>query len=317
MDKGKTNASNMLQKFKEYVISYMTMLMGIEPAYDDTGAMNRMENEVRAATSFDEVQLLIHRIYAFTMRRDDKTVKNLALQDKIYKELQDLCRDYATREQLSAIMQNIVDSMVNALNGSAPGKLVGIVPDTTEPIKPTGIERVRAILAKRNDDNVMPPLQESSESESDDYTEDSDTEDDMPELESAKTPKITIEDPQAQMKHYLQQRADQARHFEQLINTIPKAQPTAQVPTQIPKVQQPAQVQQKQTPRTAEDEYNEIFRRRPQPQENMSRSVPVTGQTQTPGNPGMGRFVETASRLDNAHQAELLRMMNAMRNGKQ
>lgn len=320
MDNEKTNTSNMLQKFKEYVISYMTMLMGINASDDDTGSVNRLENAVRAATSFDEVQLLIHRIYSFTMRRDDKTAKNIVLQDKIYKQLQDLCRDYANREQLPNIAQNMIDNLVKALNGGALGIPVGVVSESTLDTKnqSTGFERARAILTeKSNANNAQPPLEESYESDYDNYTSDTDSDEDMPDLVDSQPPKISMDDAQAEMNSYLQQRAEQARRLEQMINAIPKA---AQAPPKIqsPKVQQPVT---KQAPRTAEDEYNEIFRRRPQ-QDNVSRSVPVTGTSQNQSqnqtqSPGMGRFVETASRLDSAHQAELLRMMNAMRNGKQ
>jgi hypothetical protein len=110
------NKNNLLDQFKEYVLSYSVSLMGTNNV--DNIFVTRMEAKIRAATTFAELPMHIHRIYASTARRE-KTVKAVEIQQQIYKDLNNLCAMYMMTETIPdavKTMMNMFNSQLNKLD---------------------------------------------------------------------------------------------------------------------------------------------------------------------------------------------------------
>lgn len=153
-----------LNKFKEYVISFMAMLMGVGNDYDNV-VMNNFENTVRKCSDFSEMLLVIHRIYSSTMR-NDKTVKNLELQKQIYAEMQQLCTIYVLFEKLSNMTSETLQTLMNGFgNEITPQRPMVKVNDPVESDSDSSFDDEDSDLDSDTDYSDMPPLMEAEQTQ--------------------------------------------------------------------------------------------------------------------------------------------------------
>jgi hypothetical protein len=185
------DSDTLLTKFKQYVISFITMLVGVRDSSDEN--FDAFEKNVNAATSFAEMPLVIHRIFSSTHRRDkDKSVQDSALQKQIYNELIKLCTVYMLYDR-------------------------SLTPDDDVKVKFMKF----AVEDKKPEVEKKPQTTPTNDSDDD---SDYDSYDDMPELEHATPPRhhpyITRDG--ASFDEFLKQREQQAQNIQRIASEIPK-----------------------------------------------------------------------------------------------
>lgn len=279
MDANKTN--NILDSFKEYVLSYTNMLMGVPASGDDDTFVASMEARFRNASSFSELPILIHRLYASSARRD-KTVKAVELQSNIYAELNQLCTNYMMLEAIPAMANQVV----------------GLLGKATVPLP------------------IIPGPDETESSDYDD-SDDEESEEEIPPL--MESSRISIDNARAETDAYINYRNMINQNLQKKIDEI-VANRQAPIGTGRPLAQvqpstldswsnKPVQTDRQRT----EEEYKRIFAPQQQPaQTDRQRAEEeykrIFGGSQQQPN----KFVAAANNLEGTSANELLRMLNVI-----